>query len=160
MNATQSATRQMVEAGGRTAESFGVNRLLGQIYMTLYLSDSPQCLDSLVEKLGVSKASISIACRQLETWGAVRKVWIKGDRKDYYEAETDFGRLLNNGLMHSLNKKLDSARIQIEQCVDMLDNGQADDERKAFLKKRLKEAEAYRGKIEKLLNNPLVKKIL
>ncbi|MFH1026858.1 MAG: MarR family transcriptional regulator, partial [Pseudomonadota bacterium] len=91
----------MIEAGGRTAQSFGLNRLFGQIYILLYLSDEACSLDLLAEQLGVSKASVSIACRQLETWGAVHRSWVKGDRRDYYVAETNFNNILRNGLLDS-----------------------------------------------------------
>lgn len=154
-----SAVWEMIEAGGRTAQSFGLNRLLGQIYTLLYLSPGPRSLDDLVHDLGVSKASVSIACRQLESWGAVRLTWVKGDRRDYYEAETDFGALINGGLLASLNKKLESARIQIERSLQLAAqdrNGRDGD----FLKERLQQAEQRRKRLHNLLNNPLLKRML
>ena len=45
MVALSQAKWEMIEASGRTAQSFGLNRLLGQIYMSLYLAGSPQSLD-------------------------------------------------------------------------------------------------------------------
>ncbi len=161
MDGLQAAKWEMIEAGGRTAQSFGLSRLFGQLYTLLYLADDPQTLDALSQQLGVSKASVSIACRQLEGWGAVQRVWRKGDRKDYYVAETNFNHILNNGLMASINKKLDSAKIHIERGLQMLNGNPGVDERGArHLRARLKEAEQYRAKIARLLNNPLVKRIL
>ncbi|MBN2562052.1 MAG: HTH domain-containing protein [Phycisphaerae bacterium] len=159
MDPLHSAKWEMIEAGGRTAQSFGVNRLFGQIYILLYLSDEPQSLDALSEQLGVSKASISIACRQLESWGAVHRTWVKGDRKDYYVAETDFNHILGNGLLASLNKKLDSAMIQIGRSLQLLEENHAQGEKAEFLRRRLKEAENYRSKVARLLSNPLVRKV-
>lgn len=160
MDALRSAQWEMIEAGGRTAQSFGLNRLFGQIYMLLYLSAEPQSLDALADQLGVSKASVSIACRQLESWGAVRRSWIKGDRRDFYVAETTFSQILSNGLLASLNKKLDSAKVQIERSLAMLDQDAGSAEKATFLRQRLKEAEAYRQKVVWLLTNPLVKRLL
>lgn len=157
MSGSELATWEMVEAGGRTAQSFGLSRLFGQLYVFLYLSAKPRSLDELAAGLGVSKASVSIACRQLESWGAVRRIWVKGDRKDYYEAETDFGRLINGGLLTSLNKKLESARIQIERSMQMLETGGG---AAGFLRERLQEAEKRRRRIHGLLNNPLVRRLL
>ena len=54
MDTLHAAKWEMVEAGGRTVQSFGLNRLFGQIYVLLYLSDEPQSLDSLARQLGVS----------------------------------------------------------------------------------------------------------
>jgi DNA-binding transcriptional regulator GbsR (MarR family) len=158
MDLIQQAKWEMIEAGGRTAQSFGLNRLFGQIYTLLYLSDEPLSLDALAEQLGVSKASVSIACRQLESWGAVRRSWIKGDRRDYYTAETHFSRVLSEGLLASVNKKLDSAKVQIERSLNLLRENGTNGDRIRFLKQRLNGAEVYRAKITRLLNNPLVRK--
>ena len=156
----QAAKHEMIEAGGRTAESFGLNRLLGQIYMLLYMSHESKCLDQLVEALGVSKASVSIASRQLESLGGVRKIWVKGDRRDFYEAETDFRRLVQNGLMRELQKKLQSAEVQIDLCRDLLeDAAPSHPEESTFLMERLEEAARYRNRIDGLLQNPLVQRL-
>ena len=160
MDPVQSAKWEMIEAGGRTAQSFGLNRLFGQIYILLYLNDGPLSLDSLADQLGVSKASVSIACRQLESWGAIHKSWVKGDRKDYYVAETSFNHILGNGLLASVSKKLDSARVQIGRSLEMIEKSGLDGAKVEFLRKRLSEADGYRSRVERLLNNPLVRKLL
>lgn len=160
MSNVSRAKWEMIESGARTAESFGLNALLGRIFMALYLHEKEQSLDEVADYLGVSKASISIACRQLESWGAVRKVYVKGDRKDYYRAESSLRQIFNNGFLSSVSKKLNSAQVQIERSLNYLEeseNGAAD---KEFLKKRLAEAERYRKKIENLIENPIVRKLI
>lgn len=154
------ATYEMIEAGGRTAQTFGFNRLFGQLYMFLFMSPEPACLDTIAESLGISKASASIACRQLESWGVLHKVWMKGDRKDYYEAITDIGQIVNGGLLASINKKLVSAKNQIERSMSLLEEDADPSGRAEFLKQRLTQAEKYRARVEGLLNNPLVRKLL
>lgn len=154
------AVWEMVEAGGRTAESFGLSRLFGQIYMLLYLNAAPLSLDQLAEHLAVSKASVSIASRQLLKWAAVKKVWVRGDRKDYYEAETDFRTILNGGLLNSLSKKLDSARIQIERSLALVEKASDDPDRQKFLRDRLELAEKRRKRIASVLDNPLLRGML
>lgn len=160
MRPVESATYEMIEAGGRTAQTFGINRLFGQLYMFLFMSPEPASLDVIAESLGVSKASVSIACRQLESWGVLHKVWMKGDRKDYYEAITDIGQIVNNGLLASVNKKLASAQHQIQRSMSMLEESAEDFDKMTFLKQRLTQAEKYRSRIESLLNNPLIRKLL
>lgn len=157
---SEHAAWEMVEAGGRTAESFGFNRLLGQIYTVLYLQAEPLCLDELAERLQVSKASCSIACRQLASWGAVRCLHRAGDRRDFYEAETDMGTLLAGGLLPSLNKKLESAKVQIERSMRLLEGAGAGDARAGFVRGRLKEAEKRRARLVRLINHPLLRRML
>lgn len=158
--AVSEALWQMVEAGGRTAETFGVSRLFGQIYTLLYLKNEPLSLDQIVEELSVSKASISIACRQLYAFGAVRRVTKKGDRRDFYEAVQDFRTLLQSGLLPAVQKKLDSARRQIEQCRALLETAGDNQPEAAQLIARLEEAEERRSRIDDLIRNPLVRRML
>lgn len=160
MDALAKARWEMIEAGGRTAQSFGLNRLFGQIYMLLYLHAEPLSLDSVAGQLGVSKASASIACRQLEAWGAVRRRWQKGDRRDYYAAESSFRQILQSGLMGSLNQKLESARRQIERSLALVEQAGGNGEATRFLRQRLREAETYRSKIARLLNHPLLRRLV
>lgn len=149
----------MLEAGGRTAASFGLNRLLGQIYTLLYLSEEPLSLDAVAAQIRVSKASCSIACRQLAGWGAVRCSRRPGDRRDYYVAETDFGHLLRGGILPSLAKKLESARIQIERSLALLEQPAAGGN-ETFVRKRLREAENRRARLVKLIDHPLLRRLL
>src|SRR2546426_11185583 len=93
------ARRKFVEGGGHTTQSFGLGRIVGQVYALLYLSPTPLCLDDIAKELSVSKASVSTTVRQLERWAALKPVWVQGDRKDYYVAETDFRSVLKHGLL-------------------------------------------------------------
>ena len=57
---------------------FGLNNIMAQLYTILYLQNKPMSLDEMVERLKISKGSVSTNIRSLERYGAVRKVWIKG----------------------------------------------------------------------------------
>ena len=157
-DAIKSAVWEMVEAGGRTAKTFGISRTLGQVYALLYVRNEPLSLDQIVEELEMSKASVSIACRQLYAFGAVRHTSLKGDRRDFYEAEEDFRGLLLNGILPMLEKKLNSAGIQIERCRKMLEL--SDTEEVQRIRKRLDDTEKRRAKMISLLRNPLIKRML
>ncbi len=73
---------------------FGLNNIMAQLYAILYLSGKSMSLDEMVERLKISKGSVSINIRALEHYGAVRQVWVKGSRKDYYHAEEDIAKVI------------------------------------------------------------------
>lgn len=154
------AVQELIEAGGRTAQTFGVSRLLGQLYMLLYLSPEPRSLEDLAEALGVSKASVSIAARTLASWGAAKRSWVKGDRRDYYEAVTDLRAILHGGVLPAFVKKLESARIQIERCMELVDKSNGNEATKKFLRERLKLAEQRRRKLANLIDHPVIRQFL
>ncbi len=85
----QNICDDFVRSAGDVSSSFGVNRMIGQIYALLFMSPKPLSLDDMTGRLRVSKGTISTNVRVLETWGAVKKIWIRSSRKDYYQANID-----------------------------------------------------------------------
>lgn len=84
----------MVEMGSSICRALGLPKSLGQIFGYLYFSSRPLNLDDIASGLGISKASASNGIRRLQTWGAVRRVWVAGDRKDYFEAIAELDALV------------------------------------------------------------------
>jgi len=157
------ARRSFIEAGGHTTQLFGLGRILGQLYALLYLSPRPLCLDEIVGELGVSKASVSTTVRQLERWTAVKRVWVRGDRRDFYEAETDFQSLLKTGVLATLRKKLETAGTQlavVEVCLHEASSSGSRDESMDVIVARLKKAKKFHSQISGLLGSPLVDHLL
>ncbi|MDI6756857.1 MAG: MarR family transcriptional regulator [Endomicrobiia bacterium] len=78
-----------INAVSMMGASMGLNRVVGQIYALLFLKGEPMSLDDICEALNISKGNVSINIRELERWGAVKKSWTPGSRKDYYDADDD-----------------------------------------------------------------------
>jgi len=90
-------TQQIVADFAEGYSNFGLNPLMGRIVGMLIISSEPQSLDDIVETLEMSKGPISQICRRLKERGLIEKVWIPGDRKDYYKAAEDiFGKAYSN----------------------------------------------------------------
>ncbi|GAB5490033.1 MAG: hypothetical protein Phog2KO_02480 [Phototrophicaceae bacterium] len=88
----------MLEGLSQLADYFGFSKVMGQLYGTLLLSPGPLSLDDMMDRLSISKASVSMNMRTLEHMGMVRQVWVRGGsgRRKYYEAETDFWQIITN----------------------------------------------------------------
>jgi DNA-binding transcriptional regulator GbsR (MarR family) len=156
---------KFIEAGGSTTQSFGLGRLTGQIYALLYLSPSPISLEEIAAQLGVSKASISITIRQMERWTAVHKVWVKGDRRDFYEAETDFRKIFREGFLETLQKKLHTAGRHLEQVETqaketLQKNHTESKEDLDTITARIEKARRFQRQISGLIDNPLLKRLI
>lgn len=156
---------KFIEAGGSTTQSFGLGRLTGQIYALLYLSPSPVALEDIAVQLGVSKASISITIRQMERWAAVHKVWVKGDRRDFYEAEIDFRKILRDGFLETLQKKLRTAGTHLDQVEQkakqsLNESTSAENAELNIIAERLEHARRFQRQISGLLDNPFINRLL
>ncbi|MBN2470013.1 MAG: hypothetical protein JXN59_04740 [Anaerolineae bacterium] len=104
----------MLDGLGRLAEYFGFNNLMGQLYGALLLNPEPLSLDDLADALQKSKANVSVTLRTLEHMGVAREVWVRGDRRKYYEAETDFWKIAINVFSSREMRDLEQA-LQILQ---------------------------------------------
>jgi DNA-binding transcriptional regulator GbsR (MarR family) len=103
--AYQQVTDNLVNSLGRLAETAGFNRMLGQVYGLLYLSPAQLSLGEIAEKLGVSKGSASLNTQNMERMGMIRRFNRPADRRDYYEADTDFWKVIR-GILRDREKKL------------------------------------------------------
>ena len=157
-----SIIHRFIEDAGSTSQSLGVGRVLGQIYALLYFSQIPRSLADMQQALGISKGSASTGVRQLEQWGAVRKVWIRGDRKDYYEANDWFGRILKNAVLDTVGTKL----VAYASLLDKVDStmtelsGGAGGSQTPFIRERVEHLRKFQRKAQKVWNSPILKQFL
>ncbi len=157
-NITQARTR-LVETGGRTSQDLGLGRIVGQVLVYLYLQPGECSLDVLEEDLGLSKASVSVAARQLETLGLVSRVWLKGERKKYYRSADNIASALQQGLLSIIRQKVEFFGGELNCSMELLDDASKTIETKdlKFLKQRVGRASKLQKRLNKLLGNPLVR---
>lgn len=118
------AQHKFMEGIGRMSHAFGFNKFVAQLYALLYLNGRPFSLDEMVEVLGVSKGNISINIRELERWGAVKNVWVKGSRKDFYQADPDIKKIFLNKVKSALAKRsseISNLAEEFGQALNSLD---------------------------------------
>lgn len=136
---------EFTEIAGQLSARLGLSRTAGQLYALLFLSDEPLCLDYMVERLKVSKGSVSTNIRELEKWGAVRKVWVKGSRKDFYEANSDTLKIVINrfkgGIQERLNEMLEGMN-RFEKIISEIESSLPVEEKK--------KAQFYKEKFRKV----------
>ena len=149
-----------IEDAGNMTQSLGAGRVIGQLYAYLYFSDKPRNLVDMQDALAISKGSASTAVRQLEQWGAVRKVWVKGDRKDYYTASDWFGHIIKSAILDTVAKKLSSYSSLLEEVEADLDRIHADDPEGQFIRDRIAALRSFHKKAAKVWSKPIVRKLL
>ncbi|MAS33281.1 MAG: hypothetical protein CL610_04700 [Anaerolineaceae bacterium] len=118
----------MLDGLGQLAEYFGFSKVMGQLYAALLMSPGPLSLDDMMDLLSISKASVSMNMRTLEHLGMVRQAWVRGrgDRRKYYEAETDFWEIIANILsgreMRDLARALDVMNNDVDRLRATMDS--------------------------------------
>lgn len=107
-----------IESAGRISASLigMLNRVCGQIYALLFLSPKPLSLDDIVTELGVSKGSVSVNIRLLEDFKLVKKVWVKGSRRDYYEAVAAIPEKIIRGFFEKISRNIKDSLDMVDDC--------------------------------------------
>lgn len=80
---------------GRLMEFWGFKRNMGRIWAVLYLSNEPLSAEDLRQSLKLSSGAVSMTLSELLRWGVVRKVWVQGERKDFFTAEVQLWRMIS-----------------------------------------------------------------
>ena len=155
-NAVEDARQCLVKAAGWTTQDMGLGRILGEVMAVVYLTEKPSSLDDIGLNLGLSKAAISIATRQLDKLSLLERVRNSGDRRTYYRTTDHFAASLQHGILEMLRAKLKTTKDVLDQADGFLDESEGSDE-KDFLQNQIKRARRIRNRTDKILNNPLMR---
>jgi DNA-binding transcriptional regulator GbsR (MarR family) len=139
-NGVSELEREVIELFIRMADILNLPRSVGEIYGLLFISSDPLCLDDCRIRLNISKGSTSQGLKILRSFGAIRTVYIPGDRKDYYMAETSLRKIASGFAGEQIQPHVHSGKERIERIRELLDTDEMSDK------------EAILGKID-LLDN-------
>lgn len=103
------------------AASWGVSRTMAEIHALLYLATEPLCTDDVMDRLAVSRGSASTNLRELVNWGLIQRVHRRGDRKEYFEAETDAWTMFGTITRERRRREIQPIVETIEKCLAMID---------------------------------------
>ncbi len=112
---------------GRLIEFWGFKRNMGRVWTVLYLSPDPLSAEDLRHLLKLSSGAVSMTLSELARWGVVRKVWIQGERKDFYRLKRV--QLVRRMISRVFNEQREEpkiiaaidARVQEEEALRQLD---------------------------------------
>lgn len=142
----ESAREVAIEVLGQLAEFWGFTRTMGRVFGLLYLSKDPLSQAEFSEQLGISAASVSLSINGLVRWGAVRKAIVSGSRKNLYEAETDFKKIVTSVLHSRERQTLEDGMDAIAHALDKIEKerskGEVIDEPALFVLDRLQHLES------------------
>jgi len=121
MHKNLAAVNDSTVAGlGRLARFFGFSEVMGRLYGTLLMSPEALSLDDLADTLRISKGSVSMNMRALERWGMANEVWMRGERKKYYQAESDLWQVIRNVLDSRERREVQLALQVLGESVEKL----------------------------------------
>lgn len=111
------AVREFVLLWGNLGERWGVNRSVSQIHALLYASERALAPEEIADTLNIARSNVSTSLRELQNWDIVRQVTVMGDRRTFYEAETDLWTLVSRIAQGRKARELDPAAAALRQCL-------------------------------------------
>lgn len=115
------ATNLFIRRWGEMAASWGVSRTMAEIHALLFLSTEALCTDDVMERLAVSRGSASTNLRELVNWALIHRVHRRGDRKEYFEAETDAWAMFQTITRERRRREVQPIVETIERCLAMIE---------------------------------------
>ncbi len=144
--------KDFTESLSQISRFWGFPKGMGAIFAVLYLSPAPLSLDEVVEQTGLTKGAISTEIRTLARMGLVHRSSKLGDRKDYYEAESDFYASIRSILKERQNSEFDRAIRSVRDTLTQLESGSVsgDAAEVEFARKRMKALQEFFDAIDSL----------
>lgn len=131
---------------GEMGARWGVNRTVAQIHSLLYLAARPMTAEEIAETLGLARSNVSTSLKELQSWGLVKLLHVRGDRRDHFEALADVWDTFLAIAENRKRRELDPTMTVLRECCMECD---ADPQTDAETKRRI---EAVANFLERLLD--------
>jgi DNA-binding transcriptional regulator GbsR (MarR family) len=92
---------------------------MAEVHALLYIAGAPMNTDDVMSALSISRGSASMTLRSLEEWGIVSRVHLRGDRKEYFQAEQDVWKLFRTILRERKKREIDPLIEALRECRNL-----------------------------------------
>ncbi|HBN45063.1 MAG TPA: hypothetical protein QF484_03730 [Candidatus Marinimicrobia bacterium] len=79
----------LIEAFGNGYKKFGHSNLMGRVVGLMLSNNGALTIDEICEALDITKTPITQICGRLVDLEIIRRVWVKGQRKQHFEIADD-----------------------------------------------------------------------
>lgn len=102
---------------GDMGSHWGVNRSVAQIHALLYLSSRPLAAEDIAAALGMARSNVSNSIKELQSWNLIRRVPVRSDRRDHFEAVTDLWEMFMRIAAGRKEREIDPAVAALQACT-------------------------------------------
>jgi HTH-type transcriptional regulator, glycine betaine synthesis regulator len=100
---------------------FGLPKSIGEIYGLLFVAPRPLPMETMMDRLSMSKGAASQGLKLLRSFGAVKTAYVAGDRRDHYVADFELSRFATMFIKEELQPHLDSGLLRLERMEHLLE---------------------------------------
>lgn len=134
----------------------GLPKSIGAIYGVLFASPGPLCFADIVERLDMSKGSVSQGLSFLRQSGAVKLVDLADDRREFFEPELGLRRLASGLIQEKIQPLAKESKAALTRLRKQAT--EAAGERQQFQMERIEQLAKWHRQLGRIL--PVVQTIL
>ena len=108
---------RIADTVGGLMEFWGFKRNMGRTWGLLYLEPAPLSAAELGERLSMSAGAVSMTVNELIKWGVIKKAWVPGERRDYYEPETSIWKMVSRVFRERELQQINAAVEAFEEVI-------------------------------------------
>ncbi len=117
----RAAQDRFIAFWGEMGTRWGVQRSMAEVHALLFIAGEPLSAEEIMERLSISRGSVSTTLRQLTEWGLVQRSRAKdgrgrGERREYHEAEQDVWKLFYTILRARKRREFDPLIEELGGC--------------------------------------------
>jgi DNA-binding transcriptional regulator GbsR (MarR family) len=110
------AIERFVLQWGDMGHYWGINRSVSQIHALLYLANRPMTAEDIAASLGMARSNVSNSIKELLGWNLIRRVPMRNDRRDHFEAEPDVWEIFMRIAAGRKEREIDPALVALRAC--------------------------------------------
>jgi DNA-binding transcriptional regulator GbsR (MarR family) len=157
------ARNRFLDSWAEMGPRWGIPRTMAQIHALLMISEEPLSTDGVMETLVISRGNANTSLRALADWGLVRRVFVKGDRKEYFQSEKDVWHMFCRIARERKKRELEPVIETMQECLTLAGN----DKTSAYFRERVRDLldlvktlDYVLGKIAEQERNKIIPRIL
>lgn len=112
------AVEEFILKWGDMGGVWGVNRSVAQIHALLYLASAPMTAEEIADTLAIARSNVSNSLKELLSWNLIRRVPVRGDRRDHFEAESDIWEIVTRIAVGRKAREIDPIIAVLRSCAE------------------------------------------
>jgi len=119
--------QKFIRHWGEMGTRWGINRTVAQVHALLYISPDPLNADDIVAALEVARSNVSTSLKELQGWGIVRLVHVRGDKRDHFESMKDVWEMFRVVMDERKKREFDPTLHMLHECIAEAKSGKGAD---------------------------------
>jgi DNA-binding transcriptional regulator GbsR (MarR family) len=103
---------------GEMGTRWGINRTVAQVHALLFLSPRPLHAEEIAQTLDVARSNAGNSLKELQGWGIVRLVHVRGDKRDHFESMKDVWEMFRAVLDERKRREIDPTLEILRECIE------------------------------------------